>query len=1164
MENRSVAFGLTGFSALLAVIALALRPPAPPTSAPAAPQAAAEPAPIEVQTPRDSVIASYDRGRRLIDEYLGLDRGETTPDRRRFAVRTLVATIPDPFDSHLDWAYDAYLEALRRAFAQAGFVPDRFWLPPRDGALKFPDGEVHRVHDFAPGVFLFRPTATDEETLWLLYLVPEVPTSGIHQGALEAALSERRALSRPSPTYQLDATHAESLLVAGPIFSGSSRSLRLALDRELTRGTRVVRVLTGSATSYANRATLSTSPGCDTAQVARGCIVFGSLVHSDEAMSAAFDAVIGDLGIDEEHVAVLSESATQYGAGGPGYLTIPFPLNIASLRSAFESAPKPLETAPGLPLSEGPRTRLSLDVAANPRESPEVMSRLTVPTLDVVMNNAMLELKRRDVRAVIIKATDVRDKLMLARELKRRMRDVLLFTFENNSLFLRPEYLQDLQGMLVFTTYPLVLDNQTWTTTGGRTSQLLSFPNDAAIGVYNSALALIDGRRPLHEFRSPVAADSAVPVWLSVVGRGAFQPVRVTSSPQWQDYLYTPLASAPAAPDAAHSSTEPTTHQALLLDIDRLDLTSAVVLVLGLIILVVFLEATGQRPSRLPLSLIGLGTPRTNRQRLYLTLFFWSAVVTYFPLVVVTEAHHLLHGGDVGSGHPLSLAIYLAALLSMLVFARGIWLVRTHLAEVWQAGARGGTQPPSGRERLEFLSQRGRAAFWVVFCFSCLYFSTVVVCTGYLASLILRAPGDAVVVLSRISAWNSGVSPIPLLVVCGMSFALWTWWQLQQTKELELPQPLEEAIEGLSLTSPDGRVERLAKEMSTARRVSQWFLPDGTTLGLAAVILLVTALVLAHSLPTIERLAQPGIGSIPFAALLVLGLLGLCTTSTWAVYRLLGTWRSLERFLAILADTPLVYAFSRLPISLSSRTPIGFIGLRRDFEGEVVTEAWNAAASAGRKASRMAVSDAATRLLRAAFTPFRSTLQEPARFLTSPRNRLELVATAIIRGWRGARTRLDQQKNLAREPDNTDPMVVEALRAGEDYVALEVYFYVDKLLLNLRRLAFFLLVTLVLTVIGLSSYPFVPQSTVKGAFVALVVASVIALFYVMTRMSRNEVLSRVTRSTPGKVTWDTSFVLNLVVFGAIPLLVLLSSEFPAIRALLFSWADPVVKAVAKL
>ncbi|MEP7348258.1 MAG: hypothetical protein ABI877_23530, partial [Gemmatimonadaceae bacterium] len=223
-------------------------------------------------------------------------------------------------------------------------------------------------------------------------------------------------------------------------------------------------------------------------------------------------------------------------------LRIPFPLNIASLRSEFERTRSPNDQSPELPgMSSSPRTRLSLDERARPRESPAVISDLTVPSLDLVMNEIFRVLHDHDIRAVIIQATDVRDKLSLAREIKRRMRSVQLLTFENHLLFLRPEFSQYLDGMFVISTYPLLLENQWWSPredaaydrSQDRPLELLAFANDAGVGGYNALASLLSNSSSQLEYRAPfqesVLSTGRPPLWLTVTGRDAQYPIRLAT-----------------------------------------------------------------------------------------------------------------------------------------------------------------------------------------------------------------------------------------------------------------------------------------------------------------------------------------------------------------------------------------------------------------------------------------------------------------------------------------------------------------------------------------------------------------------------------------------------------------------------------------------------------
>jgi len=54
-------------------------------------------------------------------------------------------------------------------------------------------------------------------------------------------------------------------------------------------------------------------------------------------------------------------------------------------------------------------------------------------------------------------------------------------------------------------------------------------------------------------------------------------------------------------------------------------------------------------------------------------------------------------------------------------------------------------------------------------------------------------------------------------------------------------------------------------------------------------------------------------------------------------------------------------------------------------------------------------------------------------------------------------------------------------------------------------------------------------------------------------------LSRIARTTPSHVTWDRSFVTDIVLRGAVPILGILAIKFPGIGGFLSSVVEPVLK-----
>ena len=134
--------------------------------------------------------------------------------------------------------------------------------------------------------------------------------------------------------------------------------------------------------------------------------------------------------------------------------------------------------------------------------------------------------------------------------------------------------------------------------------------------------------------------------------------------------------------------------------------------------------------------------------------------------------------------------------------------------------------------------------------------------------------------------------------------------------------------------------------------------------------------------------------------------------------------------------------------------------------------------------------------------------------------------------------------------------------AAEDLIALLVVEYVQWVLGALHKLAIFLFFSLLLTTMLLSSYPFQPQSTAKMIFLGVLLATVGSILYVMTQANRDDVLSRISGTPPGEVTWDSSFILNTLLVCIVPMLALISSEFPEVRDALFSWLGPLMRSVA--
>ena len=97
----------------------------------------------------------------------------------------------------------------------------------------------------------------------------------------------------------------------------------------------------------------------------------------------------------------------------------------------------------------------------------------------------------------------------------------------------------------------------------------------------------------------------------------------------------------------------------------------------------------------------------------------------------------------------------------------------------------------------------------------------------------------------------------------------------------------------------------------------------------------------------------------------------------------------------------------------------------------------------------------------------------------------------------------------------------------------------------------------------LASYVLQPSSTLWLMLILLVMVSVVTLVSIVVQMNRNDVLSRINGTVPGTITWDVPFVTNLAVIGIVPALTFVGSAVPWLHDALFSWLDPLLRALGR-
>ncbi len=132
-------------------------------------------------------------------------------------------------------------------------------------------------------------------------------------------------------------------------------------------------------------------------------------------------------------------------------------------------------------------------------------------------------------------------------------------------------------------------------------------------------------------------------------------------------------------------------------------------------------------------------------------------------------------------------------------------------------------------------------------------------------------------------------------------------------------------------------------------------------------------------------------------------------------------------------------------------------------------------------------------------------------------------------------------------------------RAVEHFLCL---FYLNIILVPLRRLQTLILAmagVFVLVLISYSSYPFESRESFHVLLISIFFLISLVVGIVYGQMYANPLLSRITNTRPGELGLD--FWVRLGTFVFIPLLSLLSVQFPEINNFLFSWLQPALQSI---
>ncbi len=1165
-----------------------------------------------------------------------LDAVQATLARQGVSIQFLIATVPEP-----RLGFDGTIEAITRALEATGFLLDRYLLPWNAMGEK-------RVSDSScpleqPGIALFQrreveskagTTVSSRRSLLLLYVVGESPVAGIHKPAFVRAVDDIQRLSAIVPGSQC-ASCAE-LRVIGPAFSGSVVSIEQLLDRYPSLS---FRFLSGRATNGAIRDQIQRHDG----GVRR--VQYQATVIPDEALQTEFFCYLTEtMGADEHDIALITESSTGYGQAviaanadqsqglPPPHarvvsarplqksehckrahrprLMLPVPLHISRLHTLEAKTGQSSSRTESSALPEilpSPTTRpLPTVLDDTPRNDiMPTLSPRTVSSAERALAHILSTIYAEKIRYVGIIATDVQDKLFLARQIRAYSPDVVLFTFESDILYTHPEARSYLKGMMVVSPYPLFTRNQQWSYPFRGLRQRLQFASDADQGVYNATVALLGYPEQLIEYsQAAPGVDkplSRPAIWISAVGNDTLFPLAFIKEYDGGSYVYDNPSIHRAPFEYRYSPYQQGTLSLLMLFLGGLGLWFVVGYFWHYYYPVpepplVFALLRIFRRCNIQHSLLddGLSQRESARQPLFVLCLFVPAWIGYFAL---NTAHFMqlrdgnldefldekrlsmwvrlwYHSGHIGVYQNLSWKVLCIALFGVVV-QLAFTLVSLDAAFQYLLP---GLRKKFHEQYLKLVRPLStlKKRLLIALSVSAYLAATTAVFFLFIALVnYLQVDFNHLLFLRRSAQPAFGLSPMVPLILLGCGVQLFGYCELQRIRLLERLATVY--LDLVSELQQDNGL--LLRIIEIAKRLGS---PSLWQMLCALLIALLQAVTLLSELVSLEIAPM----HLVYRFLIALQV----TTLGFVFLRFIGLWRDFRDFLHQLGHHPLSVALERLPHKFIRSLGALFLEeLPELTRSEAVQEHLRLLlnhlhqldpekelSTLGIYAELERPIDALRKLreelIKAAKAPsFMADASEEqvvnaSQHLTkilSPVWRARPLPGTIVTGRADAvqlAVRPSPEQSTAEAYEHLVPDAWHLwLRLAEDFLAIQVVTYINRLFPHLRNALLNVTIGFVLLLLALISYPFQPQRYLVLLSTVLLVVTGPATMYVLAQMNRDEVLSRIAKSPPGKLTWDRAFISQVVIYGALPLLSLIATQFPEVRGAAFSWIETALK-----
>jgi len=810
--------------------------------------------------------------------------------------------------------------------------------------------------------------------------------------------------------------------------------------------------------------------------------------------------VAGRLNIGLNQVAILSEDETAFGGAATAQTEVPsirFPREISSLRNAWQTA-----SGQQKPLNNDP-IPFSLRDLEGGADSVPVFGVGQTPVSQYAVLTELARRIRQKFRLVEISATNVFDALFIAGVLHEGAPDTRLLIPAPDLLFTRAAREQSLTGVLALSHYPLY-PLQSKASDPGR-KNIDVFPDGYSEGVYRATVQLLTRNG---------AAYVPVLDWLHESTAAGFQPVAAfPHAGNADDGTLTPDANSLTA-----YRDVPLPRQWWIFDV----IAICAGIWLGYRVL------TASRD------------PRTSYEVFRTPAGAGAACHRIFLIFALGWMMIILAVLNVPLGAPIidtsSAKMFLPIVLGVSVLVLITALVRS--------------------------AQRGRLAGWTAL-------AGWVGFAAILASLVYLGTDwvDANLLAIRVVHVDSGASPavpIALLVFALLSCSIFQMNRLSMARHRNPGRP-RPGLRNFDIALARNLNLFGARVEGVTEHPAMGFPKVWPLAGVALLFVIVVAWV--EPWRFLYTSDGRGISLIIFIlAAIVLAAMG------WTLHALRLVWKSLRRFLNELNWLPMEGAFRRLPHQFSGSAIWAGMPMSRSFvtffgSTECLCEFVEAYSRLDRPDAQF-LNDAKEHLVRLEESEQELRRWERSHVLHGHRQLVKnyrrcadfLLYRYLVPLWNSGKSDPDpgRGEHSAEDPDRVSPEE-KAYRLAAKFVALRYAAWLRYVLRHIRNLLFFISIGYVCLSLALLSVSFQAPQVIRWFLTILFLAIGVVLLQIMIQMDRDAVLSRMADDTVGQL--NKGFYIRAASYVSLPLLGVLSNQFPGFARFLFSWLQPTMDAL---